>query len=41
VVIGSAIVEKIQEVSKKDTDKKNIAKFVEDFCSELIENLNS
>ena len=24
VVIGSAIVEKIQEVSKKDTDKKNI-----------------
>ena len=41
VVIGSAIVEKIQEVSKKDTDKKNIAKFVENFCSELIENLNS
>ena len=41
VVIGSAIVEKIQEVSKKDTDKKNIAKFVEVFCSELIENLNS
>ena len=41
VVIGSAIVEKIQEISKQDTDKKNIAKFVEDFCSELIENLNS
>jgi len=41
VVIGSAIVEKIQEISKKDTDKKNIAKFVEDFCSELIKNLNS
>ena len=40
VVIGSAIVEKIQEISKQDTDKKNIAKFVEDFCSELIENLN-
>ena len=41
VVIGSAIVEKIQEISKQDSDKKNIAKFVEDFCSELIQNLNS
>ena len=41
VVIGSAIVEKIQEISKKDTDKKNIAKFVEDFCSKLIKSLNS
>lgn len=41
VVIGSAIVEKIQEISKKNTDKKNIAKFVKDFCSELIKSLNS
>jgi tryptophan synthase alpha chain len=41
VVIGSAIVEKIQEISKQDTDKKNIAKFIEGFCSELIKNLNS
>ena len=41
VVIGSAIVEKIQEISRKDADKKNIAKFVGGFCSDLIKNLNS
>ena len=41
IIIGSAIVEKIQEVSKKNKDKYNIANFVKDFCKELIENLNS
>ena len=41
VVIGSAIVEKIQEISKKSDDKHNIAKFIKDFCEEMIANLNS
>ena len=41
IVIGSAIVEKIQEISKKSDDKHNIAKFIKDFCEEMIENLNS
>ena len=41
IVIGSAIVEKIQEISKKSDDKHNIAKFIKDFCEELIANLNS
>ena len=41
IVIGSAIVEKIQEVSKKSDDKHNIAKFIKDFCEEMIANLNS
>jgi len=40
VIIGSAIVEKIQEVSKKNKDKYDIANFVKDFCKELIANLN-
>ena len=40
IIIGSAIVEKIQEVSKKNKDKYNIANFVKDFCKELIANLN-
>ena len=41
IVIGSAIVEKIQEISKKSDDKHNIAKFIKDFCEEMISNLNS
>lgn len=41
IVIGSAIVEKIQEISKKSDDKHNIAKFIKDFCEEMIANLNS
>ena len=41
IVIGSAIVEKIQEISKKSDDKYNIAKFIKDFCEEMISNLNS
>ena len=41
IVIGSAIVEKIQEISKKSDDKHNIAKFIKDFCEEIIANLNS
>ena len=41
IVIGSAIVEKIQEISKKSDDKYNIAKFIKDFCEEMIANLNS
>ena len=41
IVIGSGIVEKIQEVSKNETDKNKIADFVKDFCSKLIINLNS
>ena len=41
IVIGSAIVEKIQEISKKSDDKHNIAKFIKDFCEEMITNLNS
>ena len=41
IVIGSAIVEKIQEISKKSDDKHNIAKFIKDFCEELLANLNS
>ena len=41
IVIGSTIVEKIQEISKKSDDKHNIAKFIKDFCEEMIANLNS
>ena len=41
IVIGSGIVEKIQEVSKIETNKSKIADFVKDFCSKLIINLNS
>ncbi len=41
IVIGSGIVEKIQEVSKYETNKNKIADFVKDFCSKLIINLNS
>ena len=41
IVIGSAIVEKIQEISKKSDDKHNIAKFIKDFCEEMIANLKS
>ena len=41
IVIGSAIVEKIQEISKKSDDKHNIAKFIKDFCEEMIASLNS
>ena len=41
IVIGSAIVEKIQEISKKSDDKHNIAKFIKDFCKKMIANLNS
>ena len=41
IVIGSAIVEKIQEISKKSDDKHNVAKFIKDFCEEMIANLNS
>ena len=41
IVIGSGIVEKIQEVSKNETNKNKIADFVRDFCSKLIINLNS
>ena len=41
IVIGSAIIEKIQEISKKSDDKHNIAKFIKDFCEEMIANLNS
>ena len=41
IVIGSAIVEKIQEISKQSDDKHNIAKFIKDFCEEMISNLNS
>ena len=41
IVVGSAIVEKIQEVSKKSDDKHNVAKFIKDFCEEMIANLNS
>ena len=41
IVIGSAIVEKIQEISKKSDDKHNIAKFIKDFCEEMIAKLNS
>ena len=41
IVIGSAIVEKIQEISKKSDDKHNIAKFIKDFCEEMIANLSS
>ena len=41
IVIGSGIVEKIQEVSKNETNKNKIANFVKDFCSKLIINLNS
>ena len=39
--IGSGIVEKLQEVSKNETNKNKIADFVKDFCSKLIINLNS
>ena len=41
IVIGSAIVEKIQEISKQSDDIHNIAKFIKDFCEEMITNLNS
>ena len=41
IVVGSAIVEKIQEISKKSDDKHNVAKFIKDFCEEMIANLNS
>ena len=41
IVIGSGIVEKIQQVSKNETNKNKIADFVKDFCSKLIINLNS
>ncbi len=41
IVIGSGIVEKIQEVSKNESDKTKIANFVKEFCSKLITNLNS
>lgn len=41
IVIGSGIVEKIQEVSKNETDKNKIADFIKNFCSKLIINLNS
>ena len=41
IVIGSGIVEKIQEVSKNETNKNKIADFIKDFCSKLIINLNS
>ena len=41
IVVGSAIVEKIQEISKKSNNKHNIAKFIKDFCEEMIANLNS
>ena len=41
IVIGSAIVEKIQEISKQSDDKHNIAKFIKDFCEEMIANLSS
>lgn len=41
IVIGSGIVEKIQEVSKNENDKTKIANFVKEFCSKLITNLNT
>ena len=41
IVIGSGIIEKIQEISKNETNKNKIADFVKDFCSKLIINLNS
>ena len=41
IVVGSAIVKKIQEVSKKSDNKHNVAKFIKDFCEEMIANLNS
>ena len=41
IVIGSGIVEKIQEVSKNETNKNKIDDFVKYFFSKLIINLNS
>ena len=40
IVIGSAIVEKIQQSYKKNKDKHNVANIMEDYCKKLIKNLN-
>ena len=39
IVIGSSIVEKIQEKINETSNQQNIAKFVFQFCSELINNI--
>ena len=39
IVIGSSIVEKVQEKMNETSDQQNIAKFIFQFCSELINNI--
>ena len=40
IVLGSAIVKKIQEKCHENKDKHIVANFVKDYCKKLIENLN-
>ena len=40
IVIGSAIVEKVTETSKKNQDKHIVANVIRDYCKKLIESLN-
>ena len=40
IVLGSAIVEKIQKKSLETDDKHIVANFIKDYCKELIKNLN-
>ena len=40
IVLGSAIVEKIQKKSKETDDKHIVANFIKDYCKKLIKNLN-
>ena len=40
IVLGSAIVKKIQEKYHKNRDKHIVANFIKDYCKKLIENLN-
>ena len=40
IVLGSAIVKKIQEKYHKNKDKHIVANFIKDYCKKLIENLN-
>ena len=40
IVLGSAIVKKIQEKCHENRDKHIVANFIKDYCKKLIENLN-
>ena len=40
IVLGSAIIKKIQEKCHETRDKHIVANFIKSYCKELIENLN-